>query len=254
LHEQLVFCALSAFFFVSFAFCFFFIFLFWATVLFVASLELTRVPAIYYTESFFAAKLPRGGPPVKLCAVVLPMHTESLLVENLQKFVAFARSKLRDPHLAEDVVQESLLKALAADRKPASDEDTIAWFYRILRRSIIDLYRRTDARNRALESFQAEFSEAPDPATEAEICRCFRALMADLPTQYRTLLERIDLGGETIPQVASALGERPNNVTVRLHRARKQLKARVEQLCKVCSVHGCLDCACEDTPDCDTSP
>ncbi len=178
---------------------------------------------------------------------------ESHLVENLQKFVAFARSKLRDPHLAEDVVQESLLKALTADRKPASREDTITWFYRILRRSIIDMYRRTDARNRALENFSAENSESPDPETEAEICRCFRALMADLPPQYRTLLERIDLGGEDISAVASTLGERPNNVTVRLHRARKRLKASVEQLCRTCSVHGCVDCTCEDLSECQST-
>ena len=178
-------------------------------------------------------------------------NAESHLVENLQKFVAFARSKLGDASLAEDVVQESLLKALQSDRKPSSKEDTITWFYRILRRSIIDVYRRTDVRNRGLERLKGEFAETPDPATEAEICRCFRALMSDLPPQYRELLERIDLGGASIAEVATELGERTNNVTVRLHRARKQLKARVEQLCKVCSAHGCLDCTCEGIDECD---
>jgi RNA polymerase sigma-70 factor (ECF subfamily) len=177
-------------------------------------------------------------------------NAESHLVENLQRFVAFARSKLGDPTLAEDVVQESLLKALQAERKPTSKEDTITWFYRILRRSIIDVYRRSGVRERALESLKAEFAESPDPATETEICRCFRALMSELPPQYRDLLERIDLGGGTISEVATELGERPNNVTVRLHRARKQLKERVEKLCKVCSVHGCLDCTCEQIAEC----
>jgi DNA-directed RNA polymerase specialized sigma24 family protein len=61
--------------------------------------------------------------------------TEPLL-KNLKTFVAFARKRVGDPHLAEDVVQESLLKALKADRKPARNDDVIAWFYRILRRGI----------------------------------------------------------------------------------------------------------------------
>lgn len=79
-------------------------------------------------------------------------HIEEPLLKNLQTFVAFTRKRVGDPHLAEDVVQESLLKALRSDRKPAVHEDVIAWFYRILRRSIIDLYRRRDVRNRALEA------------------------------------------------------------------------------------------------------
>ena len=43
----------------------------------------------------------------------------TVLIENLQLFVAFARKRVGDAHLAEDVVQESLLKALQAERKPA---------------------------------------------------------------------------------------------------------------------------------------
>ena len=89
-------------------------------------------------------------------------HIEEPLLKNLQAFVAFTRKRVGDPHLAEDVVQECLLKALRSDRKPASDEDVIAWFYRILRRSIIDLYRRRDVRDRALERLQAELPEQPE--------------------------------------------------------------------------------------------
>ena len=67
---------------------------------------------------------------------------EAPLLANLKTFVAFARRRVGDVHLAEDVVQESLLKALALAKKPTKEEDVMAWFYRILRRSIIDLYRR----------------------------------------------------------------------------------------------------------------
>lgn len=171
-------------------------------------------------------------------------NPESVIIEHLQNFIAFARKRISDPHLAEDLVQDSLLKALQADHKPDSAEDIIAWFYRILRRSIIDLYRRNAVRNRTLANFQAELPESPNEETEAEICQCFRPLIAELPPQYQELLDRIDLKGEHIQDLAREHGQSRNNITVRLHRARKQLKARVEQLCKSCSVHGCLDCSC----------
>jgi RNA polymerase sigma-70 factor (ECF subfamily) len=170
---------------------------------------------------------------------------EAVLIQNLQQFIAFARKRVGDPHLAEDLVQESLLKAIQADRKPADAEDITAWFYRILRRSIIDLYRRNDVKTRALEKLKTALPDSLDSETEAEICRCFRTLMADLPPQYRELLEQIDLQGGAVPETAARLGISANNATVRLHRARKQLRTRVEQMCAVCSAHGCLDCTCD---------
>ena len=167
------------------------------------------------------------------------------LLENLNTFVAFARKRVGDPHLAEDVVQESLLKALQAGRKPASDEDVIAWFYRILRHSIIDIYRRRDTRERALERLQVELPEQAEAAVERVICACVKRLLPRLPEQYRDLLERIDLRGGSLKQAATELGLTTNNLTVRLHRARQRLRAELERNCKVCSRHGCLDCSCD---------
>ena len=174
-------------------------------------------------------------------------HIEEPLLKNLKTFVAFTRKRVGDPHLAEDVVQDSLLKALRSDRKPGANEDVIAWFYRILRRSIIDLYRRRDVRDRALERLQAELPEQPDAATERVLCQCVKRLLPGLPEQYRDVLQRIDLDGVTPKDAASALGLTANNLTVRLHRARHRLRAELMQSCKVCSKHGCLDCSCTPT-------
>ena len=42
------------------------------------------------------------------------MAMEDSILKNLQTFIGFARKRVGDAHLAEDVVQESLVKALAA--------------------------------------------------------------------------------------------------------------------------------------------
>lgn len=169
---------------------------------------------------------------------------EASLIENLQTFTAFARSRLGDPHLAEDVVQESMVKALASANQPTGDEEAITWFYRILRHSIIDLYRRDAARKRALERFERELPEKPSPDEEMALCQCFRRLLPALPENHRVLLQRIDLDGEDGGSVADDLGITRNNLTVRLHRARKQLAEELTRNCKACAKHGCLDCNC----------
>ena len=172
-------------------------------------------------------------------------HVEKPLLNNLKTFIAFARKRVGDPHLAEDVVQDSLLKALRSARKPARDEDVIAWFYRILRRSIVDLYRRRDVRVRALEQFHVDLPQQPDATAERVLCQCVKRLLHGLPDQYRDVLQRIDLDGASSADAASALGLTPNNVTVRLHRARQRLRTDLQQNCKVCSKHGCIDCTCD---------
>ena len=171
-------------------------------------------------------------------------RVEEPLLKNLQAFVAFARSRVGDAHLAEDVVQESLIKALASAKKPTAEEDTISWFYRILRRSIIDLYRRHNARNRALERFQQDLPDAPSAGEERLLCQCFKRLLPAVPEQYRELLQRIDLEGNDVGAVAAELGLTQNNLSVRLHRARKHLREQVAANCRACSKHGCLDCTC----------
>jgi len=170
---------------------------------------------------------------------------EESLLKNLRTFVAFARKRVGDAHLAEDVVQESLVKALASAKQPTKEEDTVAWFYRILRRSIIDLYRRTDARKRALEQFEKELHATPTTPDERVLCQCFKRLLPAVPEQYRELLQRVDLNGDDPAAVAVSLGLTKNNLTVRLHRARKHLREELSRNCRACSKHGCLDCTCE---------
>ena len=174
---------------------------------------------------------------------------EDALLRNLSVFVSFARTRLRDESLAEDVVQESLIKALAANRQPQGEVATTAWFYRILRRSIIDVYRRQDARSRALERFEQEMPEMPTDADERLLCQCFKRLLPMVPEQYRELLEKIDLQGIEPEIMASELGLTRNNLTVRLHRARKHLREALSQNCRACSTHGCLDCTCAESKD-----
>ncbi len=170
---------------------------------------------------------------------------EDALIENLNAFVAFARKRVGDPELAADLVQDSLLKALKSAEKPRDSEGAVTWFYRILRHSIIDLYRRRDVRDRALERLQAELPEQPDAAAERVLCQCFKRLLPGLPEQYRDPLQRVDLDGASPKDAATALGLTLNNLNVRLHRARQRLREKLVATCHVCSKHGCLDCSCE---------
>jgi len=168
------------------------------------------------------------------------------LMENLTAFQEFARRRTGDDDLAADAVQESLMRAMKAEPTLAHREDLIAWFYRILRNVLTDLHRRRAARNRAMDRFADESAVSSQPSREIEAvaCQCFRSLLPTLKPEYARVIEICDLDGETPEQAALMLGISKNNLKVRRHRARGQLRSRLEQTCQLCATHGCLDCDC----------
>ncbi len=170
---------------------------------------------------------------------------EEHLLKELQTFTAFARSRVGDPHLAADLVQDSLLKAVKSADQLRDDENVTAWFYRILRRTIIDLYRRRSSAQRAIDRLEGELNLPPDVEEERVTCACVNALIPTLKPDYADLIRQLDLEGRAPEQVATATGLTANNLRVRHHRARQQLRERLEQACHLCAKHGCLDCTCE---------
>ncbi len=178
-------------------------------------------------------------------AISTTEHLRKVLVENLAAFRGFALRRLGDPELAADVVQDALLKALRAGDELRDDEKLVAWFYRILRNAITDLYRKKATQAKALEQFAIELESWPDTESNNVICGCMTRLLPTLKTEYAELLRRIDLDGQSAEDVAVSLGITPGNLKVRLHRSRQQLKSQLVQTCQLCAAHGCLDCNCE---------
>jgi RNA polymerase sigma factor (sigma-70 family) len=167
------------------------------------------------------------------------------LLAHHEMFLAFARKRVADPDLAADVVQDSLLKALKSAGQLREGESVVPWFFRILRRTILDLYRRRSVRQRVLAEMPEDFEAVASEEEKSNICGCLRELLPTLKPEYAQAIEAVDLGEGTLETVASNLGVARNNLKVRLHRARQQLRERLLQTCRVCAVHGCLDCNCQ---------
>lgn len=171
------------------------------------------------------------------------------LLEHHEMFLAFARKRVADPDLAADAVQDSLLKAVKSAGQIRDNESVVPWFYRILRRTILDLYRRRGVRQRVMVEMPEDFEAVASEEEKANICGCLRGLLPTLKPEYAQAIEAVDLGEGSLENVAAKLGVARNNLKVRLHRARKQLHDRLVQTCQLCAKHGCLDCHCSDSAE-----
>jgi RNA polymerase sigma factor (sigma-70 family) len=168
------------------------------------------------------------------------------LLANLGAFQSFARRRLGDEQLGAEAVQDSLLRALKNEHMLSHDANLLAWFYRILRNVLTDLHRRRAVQTAALEQYAQEqiLASEGDADFERTACACFRGLLPALRPEYAEVLELADLQGHPTEVVAERIGISRSNLKVRLHRARRQMRERLEQTCRLCAQHHCLDCHC----------
>ena len=176
----------------------------------------------------------------------------SHLLSRESDFRSFLRRRVADDALAEDLLQQSFMRAVQQEHQVEQPEQVVGWFYRILRNATVDYYRARGAEDRKLEAFVQELAATGTDKTPAldelrpTVCACLQRLLPNLRPAYADLLNRIDLEGESPVSVAKQLGVTPNNLTVRLHRARQALRKSLEESCGICTKHGCLNCTCDE--------
>lgn len=169
---------------------------------------------------------------------------ESELLAHRNKLLGFVRSRVGDPQLAEDILHDSLIKALGAVDQLEDDDKVVAWFYQLLRNTIIDRQRKEQTKEKYHDQFAREADDVVQPDDRETVCQCFRDLLPGLKDEYQELIEKVELTDAESAEVAEELGITRNNLKVRRHRARQQLKERLEARCGGCADAGCLDCTC----------
>jgi RNA polymerase sigma-70 factor (ECF subfamily) len=168
------------------------------------------------------------------------------LVDNHRQFLAFLERRLGDRALAEDILQDAFVKSLQKEVDERDETSSVAWFYRTLRNAVIDHYRRSGTRSRALELLAREMDGAAEPPPELRdaICGCVTRLASTLKPEYESAIRRIDIEGAPVQDFAAEAGITPNNASVRVFRAREALRKQVKTSCGTCADHGCLECSC----------
>ena len=86
--------------------------------------------------------------------------------------------------------------------------------------------------------------DEPDQELIDTICACVADLIPTLRPDYATAIQRVELGGESLPSFAAATGITRGNAAVRVHRARQALRRRIEESCGTCATHGGYRCEC----------
>jgi len=145
------------------------------------------------------------------------------LLVHLDDLTRWARRHASDPHAAEDLVQETLVQALARLDEVRDPGKLGGWLHRIAQRRLIDSYRRT----RGLEvPLVAEPWVCPraENAREPKRLEMLRTAVRRLPPSLRRAVRLHYLEGRPVADVARRLGTTVSGVKSRLYRARRRLR------------------------------
>lgn len=158
---------------------------------------------------------------------------ERYVLPEVDVLLRVAISRTQDVADAEDLVQDTLLRAYRAIGR-FDGRHPRAWLLTILRNTQANRVRRRrpsllrdpEAGERLLES-----QSAHDSAEQVVVGEEFDATVEDafsrLPSRFREVVELVDIDGLSYQEAADALGVPIGTVMSRLHRARQRIRTRL---------------------------
>lgn len=162
---------------------------------------------------------------VKNLVAAFSLKTEFAARRN--KLYRIAYTWCHDPALADDLVQETIYKALKNASRLRDVETMDSWLYRILYNCWQD-YLRVKGRN--VEFVEMHDEDQPGHSEnyqQSEIVRRVRASVEQLPLPLREVVTLADFAGFSYAQIAEITEVPIGTVMSRLFRARKNLKQQL---------------------------
>lgn len=165
---------------------------------------------------------------------------EDEIIPHLDAMYNFALRLTSDPSDAEDLVQDTIVKAFRFFSSYEKGTNAKAWLFRILKNSYINNYRKKskqpnqvdyDEVSTFYETIRAErtdTSDLEDKMFRDLIDDDISAALEELPEDFRTVVLLCDVEGFTYEEIANMLDVPIGTIRSRLHRGRNLLKAQLK--------------------------
>lgn len=151
---------------------------------------------------------------------------------------SYLRRRLSDATLADDLLQDVFVKALAAKRAGRRIDNLTGWLFAAARTAVVDHYRANGRPMQQLDESLPNPEEVEDLQLHAEVARCLKVFITQLPPMYRDTLVAADLDGETMRSIAEKETVSVSTIKSRATRGRALLKEKLLECCEVEMANG----------------
>ncbi|MEP7187679.1 MAG: RNA polymerase sigma factor SigZ [Roseiflexaceae bacterium] len=142
----------------------------------------------------------------------------------------FIQRRVRDPHSAEDILQDVFLKIHTRIDTLHQQDRVAAWIYQIARNAIADYYRAQQPTSNLPETLVVPEDSAEDDLVR-ELLPCVAALVDALPGNYREALRLTEYVGLSQKQLSERLAISFSGAKSRVQRARAKIKQQLLECC-----------------------
>lgn len=147
------------------------------------------------------------------------------LPQFLPALRSYARALCRERSAADDLVQETVVRALAAEQQWDPDSNLRAWLFTIQRNAWLAGLRRTGVEKRYMDSVSSEPSvDQPDHGAVRDLNVALQAL----PAVQREALTLVGGQGMSLAEAAAVCGVPVGTIKARMSRGRAALRRMVE--------------------------
>ncbi len=155
---------------------------------------------------------------------------EKLVEEHLDSLVQFAYMRCKNQELAEDLVQDALIKAYDSFISKDKIENPKSWLYKILINTHIDFTRKKQFVFEEVETFDFPDNKTPDKEIESKVFfKDLDASLNKLDEDQRTIIYFSDINEYSYKEISELLGIPLGTVMSRLHRARQSLRKHLTE-------------------------
>ena len=156
-----------------------------------------------------------------------------VLERQLPPLYRFCLHLTRNPHLAEDLAQDTMLKAWNHRKRLRKEQEARPWLFTIARNTWLDDRRRARVQKRSTrrlgQTLPAQEECDPQPEAEEHLQAVLNAIQ-ELPDRQRDVLFLCDREGLSHKNVATVLDVSTGAVKASLSLARKRIREQVAQL------------------------
>ncbi|WP_428608997.1 RNA polymerase sigma factor SigZ [Sedimenticola sp.] len=152
-------------------------------------------------------------------------------VQHEQALRHYLRSQVSDVALAEDLLQDTFLKALAEGSRFCRLENSRAWLFHVAKNRLID-WRRTHRINQEIAADIPAYSPDEKPAVD-DLSQCLPRVLKELPAADSEAITLCDIDGLTQAEYARRSGLTLAAAKSRIQRARRRLKQHLKIACQV---------------------
>jgi len=158
------------------------------------------------------------------------------LVALIPRLRARAFRLCGDPAAAEDIVQDTIERALRFSHQYERGSNLSAWAFQVLFSVFVTRWRRRRRERKALSALASDpcawtvpASFAPPDTGSGAMTSSTRRTLEALPAGFRAVVIMVDLEQRSYHDTAAALGVPVGTVMSRLHRGRKLLAGKFEK-------------------------